>query len=390
MTLALILPRPATPQGTEKSAEPEEPGPAVTVVLEFVVEDGKRRPVRDLSPQEVEVFQDATRQPIARFEPQREPGHYEVSYVPLSGETGAVTVRVLRPGVQARGPKGSFLKPRIIRALAPLEAALAQILRARPQADDLDCSLAVLRFESGPKGIRHTVAVELPLSELRLRQEKGRYVGRVQILALVQHESGQLERILTEDLPLDTGSEQGFLGRPLVWTASIPLSPGRYKVEALVRELITERASVRTLAFATPAVGGGLRISSVTLLQPRVSFFFRDTSEGDPFIYRGIPLMPTLRLLLPSGADAGVRFFVAIYPDSSSPEAVSLRLELHRQGNLVGEVPIALPPPEQSGEIHYVGFMPSRTFRTATYLLRVVARQGQAVATEETTFIMSP
>jgi hypothetical protein len=378
-------------QGAQARTETEETSPPVTVVLEFVVEDANGRPVVDLGLQEIEVVQDATRQRVATFKTQRQPGLYELSYVPFSAKAGEVTVRVLRPRTRVRGPEGPFLKPRVVHALSPLEAELMQVLEARPEADDLDCSVSVLRFESGPQGIRHTFAVELPLSELRLKREQGRLRGRVQILTRVQSEDSRFRQLLTLDWPVDTGSDRGLLDRPLVWTASIPLAPGRYKADTLAREVITERAAVRTLAFATPAMGSSsLRISSVTLLQPRGFFFVRDKTEGDPFVYQGSPLMPTLKLVLPLGADAGVRFFVVLYPDPQSPEPVGLHLELLRQGTLVGEVPIALPAPEPSGEIRYVGLMPTKTFRATTYLLRLVARQGQAVATEETSFVISP
>jgi hypothetical protein len=368
----------------------EEANPQVTVVIELVVQDAKGRPVADLELRETEVIQDATRQHVATFKPCEQPGHYELSYAPASGKAGAVTVRVLRRGTQVSGPEGSFLRPRVVRAQSPLEVQLTSILEARPQADDLDCSVSVLHFESGPKGIRHAFAVEVALSELRLKQEQGRYRDRLQILARVQSEDGRFRQHLTLDRPVDVGSEQGLLGRPLVWTGSIPLAPGRYKVETLVRESTTERATVRTLAFDVPPVSGGLRMSSVTLLQPRSFFFVRDEGEDDPFVYHGTPLMPTLRLVLPLGADVGVRFFVVLYPDPKNPEPVSLGLQLHRRGDLVGEAPIALPPPEPSGEIRYVGLMPTKTFRAAPYVLRFVARQGQALFTDEASFVISP
>jgi len=367
----------------------EEKGPPPTVILEFVAEDANGRPIEDLTLQEVEVVQDATRQRVATFRALQQRGHYEVSYAPISGEAGRVTVRALRPRVAVRGPAGPFLEPRVVRALSPFEAEMTRVLEARPNADDIECWASVLRFESGPGGILHTFAVEVPLSELRLKEEQGRHRGRVQILTRVRSADSRFQRFLTEDLPLETGSELGFIGRPLVWTASIPLAPGRYNVDTLVREVVTERASVRTSVIDAPAATDDLRISSVILLQSRGSFFVRDTSKDDPFVYHGNPLMPMLKATPTLGADEGVRFFVVLYPDSRSREAVTLHAELRRQGTMVGEVPIAVPAPEPSGEIRYIGFMPTKTFRAATYQLRLVARQGQAVATEEASFSVS-
>ena len=274
--------------------------------------------------------------------------------------------------------------------MSPLETEMTRLLEARPDADDIQCAVSVLRFGAGPDGTRHTVAVELPLSELRLKEEQGRYRGRVQILTRIRTADSGFQRFLTEDLPVETGSGLGYVGRPLVWTASIPLPPGRYSVDTVVREVGTERASVRKSVIDALGAPDGLWISSVVLLQPKGSFFTRDTSQGDPFVYQGAPLMPRLNTTVALGVDDGVRFFVVLYPVSRRREPVTLHAELHREDVMVGEVPIALPAPEPSGEIRYIGFIPTKTFREATYRLRLVAHQGDAVAAAETTFVVSP
>ena len=100
--------------------------------------------------------------------------------------------------------------------------------------------------------------------------------------------------------------------------------------------------------------------------------------------------MPTLDLVVAAGASAQVRFLVSVYPDPKSPEPPTLLLELRRGEEVVGSVPVKLPPPESTGEIRYVGLMPTRTFRPAAYVLRLVARQGSTTASEETSFTVAP
>jgi hypothetical protein len=82
----------------------------------------------------VEVVQDATRQKVRTFRSGPRPGHYELSYVPLSGRAGGVTLRVIRRGAVVRGPDGPTLKPRVISALSALEAELTGVAQGGTRA----------------------------------------------------------------------------------------------------------------------------------------------------------------------------------------------------------------------------------------------------------------
>ena len=368
-------------------ASPEQG--SVTIVVELVVEDAAGRPIADLRLEEIEVVQDAERQRVKTFKALPRPGRYEVAYAPHSGKAGGVTVRVLRPGSRVRGPDGPFLKPRVLSPLPPLEEELSRVLEARPAAADLACQLAVLRFEARPTGVHHTLALEVPLSELRWSREEGRLRSRLQVLARIKGPDGHVRQRLSLDRPLEVESEAEVLVHRLVWTGNVHLPPERYTVEVLVREPGTERATTRTLTFEAPPARTGLGMSSVTLLQPAGVVSVRDEPVDDPLFVDGAPLMPTLSLVLPVGAPGQVRFFVTLYPDPKGDEPVSLRLEVYREGAHVGGVPITLPAPDASGEIRYVGAMPTRTFRNAPYTLKLVARQGEAVVAEEASFSMT-
>jgi hypothetical protein len=385
IALGLVLSGPAPVEGGPAT-------PRVTVAFEIVVEDAKGDAVTDLRLEEVEVVQDAEKQKVGRFRAGPRPGVYEVSYSPLSGKPGSVTVRVVRPGVVVRGPDGPSLKPRVISALSPLEAELTAVLEGRPGASDLACDVAVLRFEPTAKGVRHSVAVEIPLSQLRFERMATGGRGRLQVLARVQADADpDVRQHVTLDQVVEVASDGAISVQRLVWTGTVVIGPGRHTIDVLVRDPGTGRATARTLAVEVPPPSDGLRMSSVTVLRPRGFFFLRDRAEGDdPLVYRGVPLMPTLQLTLAEGADTSVRFYVALYPAAGSPEPVVLGAELLREGTKVGEGPVALPKPEPGGEIRYVGEMRTAPFPAGAYVLRLVARQGTAVATAEAPFVLSP
>jgi hypothetical protein len=110
---------------------------AVTVALEFRVEDLRGTPVSDIRIEEVEVVQDAVRQRIRTFEAKSRPGRYELTYSPRSGKAGGVTVRVTRRGTVMRGPDGGpSLKPRVISALSLVEAERTAVLEPAGAGDE--------------------------------------------------------------------------------------------------------------------------------------------------------------------------------------------------------------------------------------------------------------
>jgi hypothetical protein len=373
---------------------PVERSPAtarLTVAFEILVEDANGAAVTDLGLEEVEVVQDAEKQRIGTFRAGSRPGLYEVTYSPFSGKPGGVTARVLRRGAVVRGPDGPSLKPRVIASLSPLEAELTAVLEARPEAGDLLCDVTVLRFEPTAKGVRHSVAVEIPLSQLFFEPVETGRRGRLQVLAHIRADADpDVEQHVTLDRAVEVASEAAIGVQRLVWTGLVVIGPGRHTVDVLVRDPATSRATARTLALEVPPASDGLRMSSVTLLRPRDFFFLRDEAEGDdPLVFQGMPLMPALQLALPTGAEASVRFYVALYPASGRAEPVTMVAELLRDGTKVGEGPVALPGPEPGGEIRYVGLLQTAKLRAGGYVLRLVARQAAAVATAEAAFSIS-
>ena len=65
---------------------------------------------------------------------------------------------------------------------------------------------------------------------------------------------------------------------------------------------------------------------------------------------------------------------------------MTLRLDLVRDGNIVASAPLALPTPDDRGEIRYAGGMATRTLRPAEYKLRLLAQQGTAATYEGVPF----
>lgn len=362
--------------------------PPVIIAFELFVADSQGRPVTDVRLDEVEVVQDATRQTVRTFKAGARTGLYEITYAPLSGKAGGVTARVTRRGTVARGADGPALKPRIVAALSPLEAELTRLLSARPDANDIPCDVAVYRFERGAPGTRHTVAVEIPLSQLRFGPTAQGPRGQLQVLArFTPAARPDARQLVTADKLVEVTGDAGASVQRLVWTGTVWLGAGRHTVDVLVRDPAADRETARALEIEVPPAAPGVGSSSVVLLRPRSFFFLRDQAEGDdPLVHEGVPLMPSLRTELVAGAESFVRFFVALYPASGGADPVQLKAEVWRDGAKLGEGPVELPKGEPGGEIRYVGLLPVAAFRPGSYSLRLVASQGPTTAAAEAPF----
>lgn len=368
------------------TADPAGP----VVLVHFVVEDGKGVPVRNLKVEEVRVLQDGDVQRVLTFEGRSQPGHYALTYSPGSGRAGAVTVRGLRGGTVVRGPDGPFLRPKVIAAATALESELAALLD-EAAADTLSFRVAALRFERAADGEHHTLAVDVPLKEVHFATREGEVEGRVQVLTRVRDEQGNLRYRGAVEQRLVVGHPLEARVKRLVSTAEVVLAPGRYVFDALARDPATGRLGVRSERILVEEPRPGLRLSSVTLLQDTDVLLARSAaaSANDPLTLDGKPLMPSFRPSLPLGVAAVLRFFVILYPDPQSPDPPAADLEVWRKGEMVGRISVKLPARGPDGAIRYSAGIPTHSFRAADYTLRIVARQGEATASEEAAFTIS-
>ncbi len=361
------------------SAASDETRPP-TIAVEILATDLVGKPALTLHPDDLDVRQDGIRQTLTRLERRDSAGLYELRYVPSSGRPGPLTVRPARQGLLVRGPKAKGeLQPRIIRSPTALEAELLALAEAPAPAEPLPCDVAVFHFGTGPSGIQHVVAAEVGLLDL-VSPTGSVAPPRLQIVARLKREDGSDERLISYDRPVET---QTAVDR-IVWTSYHDLLEGKHTLEAIVRDGVTRRAAVKKMSFTVPAPGPRLRMSSVVFLQRVPVSLVQAPPADDPFMHKGTPVSPALALTLPHQAETAARFFVLLYPDPRDTSPVTLELEVLRDEQTVGRVPIALPPAE-NGRIAFVGQVPTRTFRVSAYVLRLIARQGANVVTEDAT-----
>jgi hypothetical protein len=381
-TLALALVVASLPGG----AAPEPP----TIAVEVLVRDRRQQPIADLKPAEIELRQDGEAQVVLSMEPGGPPGAYVVRYVPKSGRPGPVMLRVLRPGAVATGPDGGALKVRIEEILTPLERKLSALSDAGPAATGLPHQAFVLRYEREGDELHHTFAVDVPLATVELREEEGLLRGRLGLLARVKDAAGRIVQRFSLEYALETEPAQRdrFRAERLVWTSHLHLPAGDYVLETAVADLVSSAGGAGRLPFAAPAAGPGLRLSSVCVLAAGGALATEETAADNPLRHDDRQLVPALRRQFVAGGEEQLPFYMIVFPDPARADPVQAALELYRQGSLVARGAIALP--SGTGAIPYLGNFPVSRLPVGAYEMKVVVRQGAAIAEEAAAFEVVP
>jgi hypothetical protein len=364
----------------------------VRVRIEFIVEDARRQPVADLKSTEVVVHQGDEREDIESFERGAAPGHYALSYVPRSGQPGAVMLRLLRPGTMARGPDGPAVKVQVLRPLGPVEGPLLAALDAPDAPRELEHDSFVLRFERGPDGLHHTFAVELPLRDVAIDLVGGQARAHVALMTRVRTAEGKDIQRFSLDYPIELPETQKLLlaAQRVVWTTHLHLPAGHYVLETACQDLLSARTGVRRMSFDAAPPSAGLRMSSISVMQAAEALSKEQGGIDNPLDYLGHQLVPAHRAQYVAGGLGELRFFVVLYPEPSGKDPVDLSLELYRDGALVGRGPVALPPAEPGKGIPYLGSFRLQSRPVGAYELKLTARQGTMSADETAVFDLVP
>jgi VWFA-related protein len=323
--------------------------------------------------------------------------YYEIAYVPPNptpdGRWRGIKVKVTRPGMHVRARKGYFAMPAGKPVVRPSELPLLAALEKSPLPRQLDLRATTVTV-AGPGPDRDTlVLAEVPLSAatftVRDSAEGQTAHARLSLLGLVRDEKGRVVSKLTHDAPFD-GPAQGvpeMRRQVLVVRCTLRLPPGRYTyaVSAIDRE--SGQLGARRASFEVPA-GDGFELGELVVVRPQPAP--ADASDDDPLHVGGRRGVPRIEEPVVAGVDRTVGVYLSLRPDSS-PEPPSVRLEVRRDGQVVGLAVPELPGPDANARIAYMGEMPADRFPPGRYELLAVARQGAAEARQAASFsIVAP
>ena len=198
--------------------------------------------------------------------------YYEIVYAPANpvpdGRFRRIAVKVSRPGVRLRTRSGYFATPGRTATLAAHELPLMDALAAPEPPRDFTLRADVLHF--GPSGDERecVVLAEVPLSEVQVASDEaaGTYGAHLTLLGYVKDEGGRVVARLTHDWPIagPLAEKEKARAQSALFRRTLPLAPGRYRLEAAVQDRNGGGKVVARVPFEVPAVAAGLALGSVS------------------------------------------------------------------------------------------------------------------------------
>jgi hypothetical protein len=321
--------------------------------------------------------------------------YYLMSYVSANenydGRFRNITVRLKRSGVDFLARKGYYAVPPT--GSTPMfyyEALpLATLSRGTPPRE-FPMLVNALHFPENGRPGRVAVEVEAPASAFTFVNdaEKKVYTTDFSVVVLVRdQQSHQVVDKLSYHYALVGPSDgaNALKKTKILFYRDINLPAGRYRLEAVAYDALSNKASVNHCALDVPDADEHA-LSSITLIQRAEQI--KEKLES-PFRLGEVLIYPNLGETIHKSAKQ-MGFYFNVYPAKGAAEVPQLTLELLQKDKPLARLPLKLPPPDETGRIQYASALPLDSLSPGAFELKVVVSDGKKTISRSTAFTLEP
>jgi VWFA-related protein len=262
--------------------------------------------------------------------------YYQATYVPpfktYDGKFRSIAVKPMRAGLNIQTKTGYFaVAPGAIAGIRPFELPLIKTLADTQLPSDIKFHAAVLRFGELPDGNTNTLAVEVPLSELKTRQDGNSKLtsAHVSIVAQIKDSNGVVVEHYGDDITKQAARET--LDRDPFAAVSLERhfnsAPGRYTMEVAVLDQNSGKDGAQRTDFEVPNSPAAVALSDIVLVRGMGGSHVDDDDPLEPLRYEHERVTPNITGELPENAK-GVSLFFLLHPDPSSNDAMTLEMQV--------------------------------------------------------------
>jgi VWFA-related protein len=301
--------------------------------------------------------------------------YYEASYTaPIQeydGHFRPVTVTPVRKGLKIKSRLGYFALPPSSTSVGiqPFEAPLMKILSEPQLPADIKFRSAILKLGDLPDGNANALMVEVPISELELHQDAnaGLFALRLAIVAQIKDKKGTVIEHFAEDLPRHGALDGIESARSEVVTLQrhFIAAPGAYSMEVAVTDRNSGKSAAQRMDFEIADTPAGPALSDVALVR-RTDPMSAETDLLEPMRYENGRVVPSLSGQVPRDAKSIPIFFI-VHPDPKSTEQPRLEMQVSRNGEPVGSVPLQLHKSSGHGAIPYLASIQAKSLASGNY-----------------------
>jgi VWFA-related protein len=312
--------------------------------------------------------------------------YYMLSYVPknddFDGRYRNISIRVKRGGLHVQHRKGYFA----VRAPAgapvlSYEAPALALLDRTPIPNAFPVRVAALSFPEWSRPGLTPLVVEVPIAAATFQKVPGEgdaLAADLAIVVRVRNASGEIVDKMSQRYELRTTPaelERTKAGE-IIFYRQPDLPTGLFTIETVVRDAVSNKASVRFTTVEAPAADSKhLRLSSLMVVRRGERVPEGERIPESPLYVDDMLLYPNLGTAMKQGIDKELAFYLTAYvPDPSVSSAATV--ELVQNGKVIARVPLELAKPDAERRIRQLGRVSIEQLAAGSYELRVGVRQG--------------
>jgi VWFA-related protein len=322
--------------------------------------------------------------------------YYEASYLPpideYDGKFRPIGVKPLRAGLAIRSQSGYLALP--VRAgvtLQPFELPLLKILGEPQLPADLIFRVSILHMEDVPEGSVNTLAIEAPLSSLKVLEDSSTnlFAAHVSIVADIKDKTGAVVAHFSEDIPrrgvITDAAKSKFEAITLQRHFIAP--PGPYVLEAAILDRNSGKAGAQRVPFEIPSPSGVPSLSQMVLVRKTEPFRVEE-DPSEPLQHGNDKVVPNLSGQLPPGATDLSIFFIA-HSDPGAPQPAMLSVQVLKDGKSVPGAPVISQQARKTKFASYLANLSIDPPQVGLYEVKTILTQGEKTAEALTQFTLS-
>lgn len=319
--------------------------------------------------------------------------YYEAAYVPnikdYNGAFRPIAIKALRKGMTVQTRAGYFaVPPDNGSGLRPFEVPLLSVL-AQPQLPTgIDFRTAVLHLGQLPDGNSAALAVQIPVAQLQVHEDANTHLSSVHatVVAQIKNEKGSVVDRFSEDIPRHEAPDilRSPAGQFLTMQQHFSAEPGTYTLETVVYDQIGRKAGAQRTTFTIQPAVRGPALSDIALVRS-IDPLHADAASFEPMRYMNGRVVPNLAEELPENT-RNLSVFFLVHPLPPSAGQPQLEMQIFRNGDSLGKMPLELRKTDGLGAVPYLGTIGGRVFPAGHYRIIATLTQGGTTASSSTEF----
>ncbi|HMG86174.1 MAG TPA: VWA domain-containing protein [Terracidiphilus sp.] len=319
---------------------------------------------------------------------------YQASYIPpiqdYDGSFRTIAVKPVNARLDIKTKTGYFaLAPGAEAGIRPFEVSLLKLFNQSNLPQDVKFHAKVLQFGNLPDGNASTVAVEVPISSLRVNKDTrtSLFTAHVSIVAEIKDKDGTVVEHFGENIA-KRGAVESLTADP---AASIILQrhflaiPGQYMLDAAVYDEQGLKFGAQRTVFEIPQSQPSPSLSPIVLVK-RVDNINDDNDDPlEPMRYEKGKITPNLVGVVPAGAK-NVSLFFILHPDPKLSGPTTLEMEASHNGHPGRRVPLQLKLDPSAQTVPYLASFKGAALTPGDYDVKAIMTQGGKTAVQEVSF----